>query len=141
MKPNVAIIVSGGVVQDVVSDTDVGVTIIDQDIEGTDETVPVDVDGLDDPARVGNMTPDIDPEFMKQFAGDEEVEPGLVREGKDADYVMPEGMDSCWITVGGISVYVVRKDGGVMVEAYPLEGEADDSIASMEAYSSAGVAA
>jgi len=51
----------------------------------------------------------------------------LKREG-DEDYVLKEEHDSVWITVDNISVNVLRRSYGVVVELYPLHKEADDSL-------------
>ena len=55
----------------------------------------------------------------------------LVREGgpDSTDYILQRGHVSCWITVGKISVHVVRQpDKTVKVALYPLGQEADDPI-------------
>lgn len=72
MKPNVAVIVRGGIVQEVVADLPVNVTVIDCDTEGSNEGRLDKIVGMDDPAYVIKQTIEIDPEFMKQFA---EVQP------------------------------------------------------------------
>lgn len=36
--------------------------------------------------------------------------------------------ESCWVTVGNISVYLSSGDDGVSVDFYPLGKEADQSI-------------
>lgn len=72
MKPNVAVIVRGGIVQKVVANLPVNVTVIDCDTEGSDEGCPAEIEGMDKPAYVIKQTIEIDPEFVKQFA---EVQP------------------------------------------------------------------
>jgi len=53
-------------------------------------------------------------------------------EGGDVDdYVLKEGFEGVWVTVGSISVHVVRTDEGVVVALYPEGDEADvEAIAS-----------
>ncbi len=58
----------------------------------------------------------------------------LFAEGEE-DYALEEGQQSVWITVGNLSVYVVRTDCGVKVEVYDLGNEAEGSpLAGCEAY-------
>jgi hypothetical protein len=45
--------------------------------------------------------------------------------GDGADYILKEDHNSCWITVGNLSVYVVRTDEGVSVDVYPHFKEAE----------------
>jgi len=49
------------------------------------------------------------------------------------DYILKD--TSCWITVGGLSVYVQDTGKGVAVNIFPLEKEGEDPIASVEAES------
>lgn len=47
----------------------------------------------------------------------------------ETDYILDENATSCWITVGDISVYILRLDGGaVAVELLPLHDEASDPL-------------
>lgn len=46
------------------------------------------------------------------------------------DYSLAEGQ-SCWITVGQLSVYILPRDGALTVEVLPLGIEADAPINSM----------
>lgn len=39
------------------------------------------------------------------------------------DYKLHPQANSCWILVGNISVYVIRKESGVEVELYPRNHE------------------
>ena len=36
----------------------------------------------------------------------------------DTDYVLHEDFESVWITVDGLSIYIIRRPDGVEVEAY-----------------------
>lgn len=62
---------------------------------------------------------------MPRDRGDER---SLISEGGN-DYVLKKGHRSAWITVDGISVYVVRGDEGVSVCLYSKGDEDGDSIA------------
>jgi len=53
----------------------------------------------------------------------------LTREG-ETDYLLEPGAVSCWITVGNISVYVMRTDEGVAVDLLPLHREGEAAITS-----------
>lgn len=44
------------------------------------------------------------------------------------DYILQDEFDSCWITVGKLSVQVLRFNGLLSVAIYPLGAEADDPI-------------
>ena len=50
-------------------------------------------------------------------------------EEEDTDYKLNEDYNSCWITVGNISVYVLRAADGVSVELFPCYQEAGSPIA------------
>lgn len=50
--------------------------------------------------------------------------------GDGSDYTLKEGHNSCWITVGNLSVYVVRTDEGVSADIYPKSRETDGPLAS-----------
>lgn len=54
------------------------------------------------------------------------------------DYTLKDGERSCWITVDGLSVYVVRTDDGVSVDIFPRWRENDDSLASCCAFNADG---
>jgi hypothetical protein len=41
------------------------------------------------------------------------------QEPPESDYTLRPGQVSCWVSVGNISVYVVRADEGVAVDLYP----------------------
>jgi hypothetical protein len=45
---------------------------------------------------------------------------------QESDYILPDSMSSCWLTVGNISVYVVRNDEGVSVDLYQKQAENND---------------
>lgn len=53
---------------------------------------------------------------------------GALRQEGENDYLLEEDYKSCWITVGNISVYVVRGDEGVAIDLYPLGQEMYDPI-------------
>jgi len=57
----------------------------------------------------------------------------LIRES-ESDYYLKDNATSVWITVGDISVYVMRTDEGVVVDLYPLDNENDESLASTYAF-------
>lgn len=49
----------------------------------------------------------------------------------ESDYhLLPQTGSSCWITVGNASVYVKQEAEGVVVDIFPLNGQANESIAS-----------
>jgi hypothetical protein len=45
------------------------------------------------------------------------------------DYDLVDGQDSCWVTVGNISVYILRGDEGVDIALYPHYDEMADPLA------------
>jgi hypothetical protein len=45
------------------------------------------------------------------------------------DYILTDGANSCWVTVGNISVYIQRTDEGVAVDLYPQGRAADSALA------------
>ncbi len=51
----------------------------------------------------------------------------------ESDYTLAPGWLSCWITVDGLSVYVKREEGLVVVEIYPLDRENEPAITSFGA--------
>ena len=53
----------------------------------------------------------------------------------ESDYILREEATSCWVTVGNISVYIIRTDEGVVVDLYPLDDENNSSLASTYAFS------
>lgn len=53
---------------------------------------------------------------------------GALRQEGETDYRLEDDQQSCWISVGNISVYVRRTDEGVAVDLYPLGQEMYDSI-------------
>ena len=53
----------------------------------------------------------------------------LQKDETPSDYELRDGHTSCWVTVGNISVYIVRTDEGVDVAMYPHYNEADDPLA------------
>lgn len=57
----------------------------------------------------------------------------LIRQG-ESDYYLKDNADSVWITVGDISVYVVRTDEGVVVDLYPLDNENAESLGGAYAF-------
>lgn len=46
-----------------------------------------------------------------------------------ADYIIPEGLNSVWITINNVSVYIKRESEGVSVDLFPLNDEMSDSLA------------
>lgn len=47
----------------------------------------------------------------------------------DTDYIMSQDLQSVWVTVDGISVYIRRTfDGGVRVELYVAGEEMDEPL-------------
>ena len=48
----------------------------------------------------------------------------------ETDYELNEEYTSCWVTVGDISVYILRTSDGVSVDLLPLGGEDKPPIAS-----------
>jgi hypothetical protein len=53
----------------------------------------------------------------------------LDNENEDTDYILKAGARSVWITVGDISVYVLKTPDGVEVAMYPHHNENADPIA------------
>lgn len=58
----------------------------------------------------------------------------LYQTGESDYHLMPQTSSSCWITVGSASVYVKQEGEGVVVDVYPLNGEANESVASTYAH-------
>lgn len=56
----------------------------------------------------------------------------------DRDYTLKDGCRSVWITVGKLSVHIIRTDEGVVCDIYPLGDESTDSIASTYAFDDEG---
>ena len=52
----------------------------------------------------------------------------LKREG-DEDYKLRRAHNNVWITVGNVSVNILRRDWGVAVDLYPLHREGEDALA------------
>lgn len=53
----------------------------------------------------------------------------MPRELEEAtDYVLPDALNSVWITVDNISVYIHRESQGVAVDLYPLNDENSDLL-------------
>lgn len=74
MKPTIAIIVQGGIVQNVVSDAPVNVAIIDHDVEGSEAHQTTTAEGVNTPVFLAHMEPELNPEFVKQFAEEDSLE-------------------------------------------------------------------
>ena len=54
----------------------------------------------------------------------------LIKDEVDGnDYTLQEDATSCWITVGNLSVYIVRTDEGVSVDIFAKGAEGGESIA------------
>ena len=49
------------------------------------------------------------------------------------DFELPEGEDSCWVTVGPWSVYIKKTDEGIEVELYTRGREMEDALSSCQA--------
>lgn len=56
----------------------------------------------------------------------------LIQDSQHEYTLAPEWL-SCWITVNGLSVYVKREEGLVVVEIYPLDRENEVAITSIGA--------
>lgn len=54
------------------------------------------------------------------------------------DFRLADDADSVWITVGDLSVYVRRVEGGARIAVYPLGEEDGDEIGVIEAYNDEG---
>lgn len=73
---------------------------------------------------------------IKNLAKYGEPIPVLLNDNDDPDEspndytLVPALSNSCWITVGNLSVQVARTDEGVVVDVYPLNREDEDVIAS-----------
>lgn len=68
MKPNVVIILEGGLIQNVITDLPVNVTVIDHDTEGADEQDVSRVDGIHSDVYLSYWPkPEVDVEFVAQF--------------------------------------------------------------------------
>lgn len=72
--------------------------------------------------------------IMGAYAEDDEPS-ALVCKGSN-DYDLVARHKSVWITVGNISVHVIRTDEGVAVDLYPAGRETDDALASAYAFAS-----
>ena len=73
---------------------------------------------------------DYDPQWTPKQT--EKKSTGALTQEKDAsdtDYILQEGYSSAWVTVGTISVYIVRTDEGVDVAMYPHYDENSDPLA------------
>ncbi len=54
----------------------------------------------------------------------------LTTDSDGMKYLLNPELNSVWITVGNISVYLRRHDWGVCVDLYPIKQEDADSLAS-----------
>lgn len=53
--------------------------------------------------------------------------------GEGTDYVLQEGIGSCWVEVDGIALYIRRTCGsGVIVEAFKSGDEMGETLGSMD---------
>lgn len=57
---------------------------------------------------------------------------------EESDCELPKKMDSCWIGVDNLSVYIKRTDEGVVLDVFARGRETDDAIASTYAYFAEG---
>lgn len=57
---------------------------------------------------------------------------GVLKLAEEGQYVLKE--ESCWITVGNLSVYIKREKEGVRIDVYPLNDEMSKAIASSFAF-------
>ena len=54
--------------------------------------------------------------------------------GEGTDYILQDGVDSCWVEVNGIALYIRRNgDQGVSVQAYKSGDEMGEILALMDA--------
>lgn len=79
MKPNIAIIMDGGLVQNIITDQPANIVVIDHDTEGAEESELEQVKGIDNEVYVSHWPePELDPAFVAQFA-DTEEKPGVTQ--------------------------------------------------------------
>lgn len=79
MKPNIAIIMEGGLVQNIITDQPANIVVIDHDTEGAEENDLTQVEGVDDKVYLSHWgKPQLDPAFVAQFA-DTEEKPGVTQ--------------------------------------------------------------
>lgn len=74
MKPNIAIILDGGLVQNIITDQPANIVVIDHDTEGVDDQDLTHVKDVDSKVYLSRWdNPELNPEFVAQFAdtGDE----------------------------------------------------------------------
>lgn len=57
---------------------------------------------------------------------------GALKMAEEGQYVLEE--ESCWITVGKLSVFLKREKEGVLIDVYPLNDEMGKAIASAYAF-------
>ena len=57
---------------------------------------------------------------------------GVLKMTEEGQYVLKE--ESCWITVGNLSVYVKREEEAARIDVYPLNDEMSKAIASTYAF-------
>ncbi len=79
MKPNIAIIMEGGLVQNIITDQPANIVVIDHDTEGAEENDLTQVEGVDNEVYLSRWdNPELNPEFVAQFA-DTEEKPGVTQ--------------------------------------------------------------
>lgn len=79
MKPNIAIILDGGLVQNIITDQPANIVVIDHDTEGAEKSELEQVKGIDNEVYVSHWPePELDPAFVAQFA-DTEEKPGVTQ--------------------------------------------------------------
>lgn len=66
----------------------------------------------------------------------EDIEPDALEDknGEGTDYVLQEGVVSCWVEVDGIALYIRRTGSGrgVIVEAFESGDEMGETLDSLE---------
>lgn len=73
MKPNIAIIMEGGLVQNIITDQPANIVVIDHDTEGVDDQDLTHVKDVDSKVYLSRWdNPELNPEFVAQFADTEE---------------------------------------------------------------------
>lgn len=56
----------------------------------------------------------------------------------EQEYELDKSVESVWVTVNNLSVYIKRTDEGVVVDIFPLNREDGESLASTYAFDSEG---
>lgn len=73
MKPTVVVVIEGGLVHSAIADVPASVVVVDLDTEGADEDKVERISGIDSDVYVTHLPePEIDPDFVGQFAAEKE---------------------------------------------------------------------